>query len=131
MLRMELLAVKSPEMAHKTLQMMMIAYNLLRTQMQHAASQADKPIAHVSFKGVLDLVVSSHALFGTLHCRPQKRSDLRAEIIETSATKIIDIRPFRQEPRAVKTRPKPYQYLTKHRHIFREIPHKENYKIPC
>lgn len=127
-LKMEFLAVKSPEMAHKTLLMMMIAYNLLRSLMQNAAIEAQRPITEISFKGTLDLAMSSHALFGGLHSQPRRRNDLREKIIETCATKIIDIRPLRQEPRAVKSRPKPYQYLTAHRHVFREIPHKENYR---
>lgn len=127
-LKMEFLAVRSPEMAHKTLLMMMIAYNLLRTLMQNAAIEAGRPIAEISFKGALDLATSSHALFAGLCSFARRRNDLREEIILTCATKVVDIRPLRQEPRAVKSRPKPYQYLTAPRHIFREIPHKENYR---
>lgn len=130
-LRMEFLAVKSPEMAHKTLLMMMIAYNLLRTLMQKAATEIDRPITEISFKGVLDHTLSSHALFSGLHAQPGKRGDLREKIIKTCATKIIDIRPMRQEPRAVKGRPKSHQYLTAHRGIFRAIPHKERYRKPA
>lgn len=43
----------------------------------------------------------------------------------------LDIRPFRQEPRAAKLRPKPCQYLTRPRSVFREIPHKETYRKPA
>ncbi|MEM9478812.1 MAG: IS4 family transposase [Verrucomicrobiota bacterium] len=129
-MRMESLAVKSPDMAHKTLLMMMIAYNLLRSLMQNAAAEADRPIIDISFKGTLDLVTSSHSHFGSLRSHPRKRTALREQIIETCATKIVDLRPYRQEPRAVKTRPKPYQLLTSHRHIFHEIPHKETYRKP-
>jgi hypothetical protein len=126
-LRLEFLAVKSPEMAHKSLLMIMIAYNLLRTLMQDAAIEGGKPIAEMSFKGTLDLIVSSHPLFRGLYSQ-RKRENLRREIIGLCATKLIDIRPDRQEPRAVKRRPKPYQLLTAPRRVFREIHHKENYR---
>lgn len=126
-LKLEEFAVKSPEMAHKTLRMMMIAYNLLRTLMQKAAVEADKPLAEMSFKGILDVLNTSQSLFRGLGSHHRKRARLRDELIEICATKILDIRPARQEPRAVKRRPKPYQYLTAPRHVFREIFHKENY----
>jgi hypothetical protein len=125
---MEEFRVKSPEMAHKNLLMMMIAYNLLRFLMQKSAARADRSVVEMSLKGTLDVVVSSQGLFRGLTRAPRKRLLLREEITEICATKILDIRPFRQEPRAVKRRPKPHQYLTAPRHEFREIPHKENYR---
>lgn len=127
-LGMEEFTVKSPAMAHKTLLMMMIAYNLLRSLMQRSAAEADKPLAEMSFKGILDTVNTSHPLFRGLGLHHRKRARLREEVLRTCATKILDIRPGRQEPRAVKRRPKPHQLLTAPRHVFREIQHKENYR---
>ena len=37
---------------------------------------------------------------------------------------LVPLRPGRYKPRAVKRRPKPYQRLTKPRHLFREVPHR-------
>lgn len=128
---MEEFAVKSPAMAHKTLLMMMIAYNLLRTVMQRSARHAEKPLSEMSFKGTIDVISSSHSLFHGLARQRHRLRELRDQIVEVCATKILDIRPFRQEPRAVKRRPKPFQLLTAHRHVFREIPHKENYRKPA
>jgi hypothetical protein len=59
-LGMECFEVKSPEMAHKTLWMSVIAFNLMRSLMQKAAGKIGKPVWHISFKGVLDLVCASH-----------------------------------------------------------------------
>ncbi|MFT5470071.1 MAG: hypothetical protein ACI8UO_005195 [Verrucomicrobiales bacterium] len=126
-MEMEFLAVKSPEMAQKSLMMVMIAYNLLRTQMQRAAAEVDKPIHEMSFKGTLDLVVSSHPLFRDVKSE-SKRAELRQKLIELCATKLIDVRPGRHEPRAVKRRSKPQPLLTAPRHEYQEIPHKENYR---
>ena len=125
---MEEFAVRSPAMAHKTLLMMMISYNLLRSLMQRSAAVAAKPLAEMSFKGTLDAVNTSHSLFRGLGLHHSKRAQLREVILSICATKVLDIRPGRQEPRAIKRRPKPFQLLTAPRHVFREIPHKENYR---
>lgn len=127
-LGMERFEVKSPEMAHKTLWMSVIAYNLIRTLMQKAATEAGQPVWHISFKGVLDLVTSSHESLRTCAGKPRKRHAAVSQIVRLCATKRIDIRPFRREPRAVKRRPKPYQLLTDHRSQFIEIHHRGRYR---
>ena len=47
-LGMEFFAVKTPKMAHKTLWMKIIAYNLMRILMQQSAHEAGEPVHHVS-----------------------------------------------------------------------------------
>ena len=115
-------------MAHKTLQMMIIAYNLMRVPMQQAAHQAGELVAHMSFKGTLDLVTSSHESFRMFAHKPRKRRRHYHALIELCATKTLDIQPFRHEPRARKRRPKNYQLLTRHRHVFQEDPHRESHR---
>lgn len=127
-LGMEHLEVLSPEMAHKTLWILMIAYNLLRILMAQAAFIANKPLRQMSFKAILDLVRSVHESFRPLAGRPRLRAAHRADIIDICATKTIDERPFRSEPRVVKRRPKSYAYLTAPRNRYVEIPHRENYR---
>lgn len=127
-LGMEDFAVKSPEMAHKTLWMSIIAFNLIRSLMQRAAAQNNDPVWHLSFKGVLDHVVASHESFRVHAGRPRKQAEARAHLIAVCATKKLDLRPFRSEPRALKKRPKSYQLLTEPRATFQEIPHRSGYK---
>lgn len=127
-LGMERFEVKSPDIAHKTLWMSLIAYNLIRSLMQKAAAEAGEPVWHISFKGVLDLVVSSHESLRICAGKPYKRRAAVSQIISICATKRIDIRPFRREPRAVKRRPKPYQLLSGHRSSFIEIQHRGRYR---
>ena len=127
-LGMERFDVKSPDMAHKTLWMSVIAYNLIRSLMQKAAAEAGEPVWHISFKGVLDLVVSSHESLRVCAGKPNKRKAAVSQIVSICATKLISIRPFRREPRAVKRRPKPYQLLTEHRSKFIEIQHRGRYR---
>ena len=130
-LAMEHFAVKTPAMAHKTLWMMMIAYNLIKAQMQQAATKAGKPLNEMSFKGTLDYLTGQHEALRPLAGKPLKLDQRLAGIITVCASKLIDVRPWRQEPRAQKRRPKGYQYLTKTRRIFQEIHHRSNYRKPA
>ena len=127
-MKMEFFAVKTPEMAHKTLYVMMIAYNLLRYLMKKAAVEAEKPAYHMSFKATMDLVTSSHERFREVASTPRKKQEKYDELITTLATKTLCIRPFRLEPRAIKRRPKNFQLLTEHRSVFKEIPHRNSYR---
>lgn len=127
-LGMERFEVKSPDMAHKTLWMSVIAFNLIRRLMQQAADEAAEPVWHMSFKGVLDLVVSSHESFRGCAGKTRQRQVAMAQLVSICATKRIDVRPFRREPRAVKRRPKGYQLLAEHRSTFIEIHHRGRYR---
>ena len=127
-LGMEFFAVKSPAMAHKTLWMSLIAFNLIRCLMQRAAGEAEQPVWHMSFKGVLDLVCASHESFRAHAGKPRNRQEAMKRFIETCATKTIDIRPFRSEPRAVKRRPKNHPLLNAPRHEYVEVFHRSRYR---
>lgn len=124
----EMLVVKTPEMAVKTLAMIRIAYNLMRLLMQRAAHEDGGPVGSISFKEALDLTTSIHESFRGCAGKPRKRKDQMRFLIEMMATRVIDHRPGRREPRAVKRRPKPYPLLNKRRHDFVEIPHRSQYR---
>ena len=124
----EMLKVKTPEMATKTLAMIRFAYNLLRLLMQRAAISNGRPVGSVSFKGVLDLLGAMHESFRHEAGRPRRRAHRMALLLELASRRQIDFRPGRSEPRAVKRRPKPFAMLTKPRHEFIEIPHRSSYR---
>lgn len=123
---MERFAVKTPEMAHKTLRMMIIAYNLLRCVMQQAAFMAGRKVNEMSVQGTRCVLGSSQDGFRNLAHKPHLLKRLRREVLENCAEHIIDIRPYRQEPRAIKRRPRSFQLLTSHRRVFREVPHRSS-----
>ena len=127
-LGMEFFPVKTPQMARKTLLMMTIAYNLVRFLMQQASDHAGQTVNLMSFKGTLDLVTSSHHNFRSLAGQPKKLKDYRCRFIALCATKTLIIRPGREDPRAVKRRPKSYQLLNKPRPLMRPIPHRNRYQ---
>ena len=125
-MRMEHFAVKKPDMAHKTLKMMVIAYNLLRTTMQEAAHKAGKKVHEMSVQGTICTLSSSHETFRTVTGKARLRKQLYEQLLATCAEQVLNIRSFRQEPRALKRRPKNYQLLTSHRHIFKEVQHRSS-----
>lgn len=129
---MERFAVKTPKMAHKTLRMMIIAYNLLRLVMQEAASLAGRKVHEMSVQGTRFVLTSSHESFRAMAGRPRLFRQHYVEVLENCAKHVLDHRPFRQEPRAVKRRPRNYQLLTAPRQVFREIPHRATaYRKPA
>ena len=127
-LGMEMLTVKTPETAHKTLEMTIIAYNLIKATCQEAAHQSGESVRLMSFKGALDSVVANTVRYRGRQRQPQLRKTIWQSIIEIVSEKIIDLRPGRREPRAQKKRPKPYSYLTLPRAIFKEIQHRGKYR---
>ncbi|MFC4992623.1 IS4 family transposase [Rubritalea tangerina] len=121
---MEHFAVKSPEMAHLTLQMMLITHNLIRCIMQEAAYATGKPVHEMSFQGIRNVITSSHESFRNVAGKPILRKNHYEAFADNCTHHVLDIRPYRREPRAIKLRPKNYQLLTSSRKTFREIPHR-------
>jgi len=125
---MEHFAVKSPEMAHLTLQMMLITYNLIRCVMQTAAHEAGKSVHEMSFEGIRTVMTSSHESFRALSGKPLLMQKHFEAFIANCAQHVLNIRPFRREPRALKLRPKNFQLLTSSRKTFQEIQHRSKYR---
>jgi len=113
---MEELNVKTPEMARKSLAMALLGYNLVKAVSQEAAQVEGVDQKMISFKGVLDWINHTTALFQEIKGKASRSmKNLYASFLETAATKLIDHRPYRWEPRAIKKRPKPFPRLTESR----------------
>jgi hypothetical protein len=123
-LELDHLRVKTPENARKTLKMALIAYNLIKSSCQEAAHSVGKDLRLMSFKGALDTIVANTARYLRRQKHGNKIREIWASTIEMIAEKVINLRPFRKEPRAQKKRPKPYSYLTAPRAEYKEIPHR-------
>jgi hypothetical protein len=125
---MEVLRCKSPEMAHKELEMFFIAYNLMRCLMATTSVANDVPMERLSFKGTVDATRQFSAAIAQARSR-KKQKQLMVQLLEAIARDQVPERPGRSEPRAVKRRPKPFAWLTRPRHLFKETPHKNRYYI--
>ena len=123
---MEVLRCQSPKMVHKELEMFFIAYNLVRCLMLRAATDHQVDVQRLSFKGTVDGIRQFAAALAQARSRKQQR-EVIDEMVRTIAADSVPHRPGRREPRAVKRRPKPCQYLTKPRHLFRDSQHRNRY----
>ena len=74
----------------------------------------------MSFKATVDIMLSSRSDFMAFGGQTRNLRNYRERFLEICATKTLDIRPFRSEPRAVKRRPKSYQLLTNRALFFKK-----------
>jgi len=123
---MEVLRCQSPKMVHKELEMFFIAYNLVRCLMLRAATSHQADLERLSFKGTVAALRQFAAALAQARSRKKQR-EITAELLHAIAADTVPDRPGRREPRAVKRRPKPCQYLTKPRHLFRDCQHRNRY----
>jgi hypothetical protein len=126
---MELLRCQSPDMAEKELLAYLVAYNMIRCLMAQAVAQAGVQMDRLSFKGTVDAVRQYTPALCRARSKAQRQQICDA-LLRTIVRDLVPLRPHRQEPRAVKRRPKAYQLLNKPRHKFREVSHRCRYKKP-
>jgi hypothetical protein len=127
-MKFEMLRVKTPAMARRTVRMIQLAYNLIKARQAEAIRGEAVALEELSFKATLDLVDESIGDFAGLLRHPRLLAEELELFEERLRERLLPIRPGRQEPRAVKTRPKPFQHLTKTRHEFTETHHRSSYR---
>jgi hypothetical protein len=127
-MKMDVLRCKTPEMVEKEIDMHSMAYNAIRLLILHSAIEHQCELGRISFKGALDLLKEWLPKAATYADQPRKIAQWKDELLTAIATVKNPERPDRQEPRAKKRRPKTHQLLTKPRHEFKEIPHRETYR---
>jgi hypothetical protein len=123
---MEVLRCLSPKMAHKELEMYLIAYNLIHALMTEASAIYQTPLDAISFKGTVDATRQFSIAIAQARSK-RKQRQLVNDLLAVLARDEVRARPGRREPRAVKRRPKPFPLLTQHRHHFKEIRHRNRY----
>lgn len=123
---MEELRCKTPAMVEKELLAYLVAHNLVRCVMAEAVAQHQVALERVSFKGSVDALRQFSDALGRARNRKQRRR-LWADLLRILAGDLVPDRPGRTEPRAVKRRPKPFPLLTKPRHKYKEVPHRNRY----
>jgi hypothetical protein len=111
-MQMDVLRCKSPAMVRKEIWMHLLAYNLIRKLMAHAAATVGVSPRDLSFKGTLQTLVVFAAAGWSC---PERRNELYAAVLRAVVTHRVNDRPDRVEPRAVKRRPKKQVYLTEPR----------------
>ena len=120
--------VRTPEVVRKTLRMVRLVYNLIKVRQMEAICGEAVCLDEVAFKDTLDVLNEFRSGFEGLQARPRLLAKERQKLEERIAERTLLIRPGRSEPRALKLRPKPHQYLTAPRRAFTEIPHRSHYQ---
>lgn len=123
---MEQLRCKSPDMAEKELLAYLVAHNLVRCVMAEALAQYSVDLERISFKGTVDALRQYSAAIAQARNRKMRRQ-LWEDLLLNLVRDLVPLRPGRQEPRAVKRRPKPYPLLNHPRRRFVEITHRSRY----
>lgn len=114
----EMCRVNSPEMAEKTMKMVMLAYNLIKAIQAKSIFYGEVLLDRISFKQTVDLVMSFRPLFLGHQNHPNKKNEIRNEIYNLVEKSILPQRSRPTEPRVVKTRLK-YDLMTISRQKFK------------
>lgn len=128
MLKMEFIRAKTPDLANKTIQVLQLCYNLIYSLIQSTRSSYLIERGRLSFMGCVNQINSHSSNYKGHHRHLRKRESLFDKLLDLLAEEIVPLRPNRHEPRARKRRPKNYQLLTKPRHEFTEIQHRNTYQ---
>jgi hypothetical protein len=116
-MQMEVLRCKSPQMVRKEIAVHLLAYNLVRAVMAHAAFLGHALPRQLSFKATLQLI---RAFEENLRHAPRARQfHRRAHLLAGIARLRLPHRPGRAEPRAVKRRPPQHARMTQPRHVLK------------
>ena len=120
-LGLEQLRCQSPAMVRKELLAGLIAHNLMRCVMAEAARSYEAELERLSFKGTVDAVRQFSTALAQARTRKMQQA-LWQNLLATLARDRVPLRLHRNEPRAVKRRPKPYPILNRPRRQFVELP---------
>jgi hypothetical protein len=126
---MDVLRCKSPDMVRKEILMHFIAYNCIRRLMDEAARERGIGIRRISFKGALQSVRQWEPCLEQARKNRRERRRVLGQLHEAVARNLVPERPGRSEPRCVKRRPKPYQFLTAPRHKMKETKHRGRKRV--
>lgn len=124
---MEVLSCKSPQMIEKELAMYWLAYNLVRGLMLEAALAHTCEPTRLSFQSCAAIIRQWAPRLANAQTARELNA-LRNCMLSYLAAQRLRSKPDRVEPRALKPRPKSYARLTKPRHQFVDIPHRNHYK---
>lgn len=125
---MDILRGRTPDMVEKEIIMHFIAYNSIRMLIYEAAEETGVDADRISFKGALQALRQWEPHFLYTRFSKKKRTQVISGLYEAIAGAIVPYRPDRSEPRCVKRRQKPYQLLSKARHLMKETPHRSKYR---
>jgi len=111
---MGMLRCKTPEMVEKEIAVHLLAYNIIRGNLTQAAVMHDKIPRRLSFRSAAQLVCQAAKQLVVLTGKQGTQALL--SLLKAIASTVIGLQKRKNQPRAVKRRPKPFPLLTIPRH---------------
>ena len=111
---MEMLRCKSPDMVEKEIAIYFLAYNLIRASLARVAKQFGKIPRLLSFKSAVQLLTQATVQLTYLSAKALK--SFSQALLKAMASTPIAQQKRKNQPRAIKRRPKSYPLLTIPRH---------------
>jgi len=111
---MEMLRCKTPEMVQKEIAVHLLAYNIIRGNLAQAAIMHNKIPRQLSFRSTVQLVCQATKQMVVLSGKRLTHALLA--ILKAMASTAIGLQKRKNQPRAIKRRPKPFPLLTVPRH---------------
>ena len=105
-MQMDVLRCKTPEMVRKEMTVHLLVYNLIRALMAQAATELKDQPRKISFKAAQETIQEFHVLL--LQAEVTLLPGMVKGMVQIASEHVVGNRPGRNEPRAVKRRPKPY-----------------------
>ena len=116
--RLDHINANTPAMIEKIIWAHALAYNVLRWHMLNACSLYEVEPEHVSVKTAATILTANAILI--LAATPEERPKLFASLYKQMVQAVVGKRPGREEPRAIKRRPKPRKLLKVPRKLWHE-----------
>ena len=114
-MRMEMLRCKTPENVRKEIAVHFLAYNLIRAALARSAKLCGKVPRQLSFKTAVQLINSASSDF--FWFSPNRRKEVSISLLKSMAQTLVGQQKRKNQPRAIKRRPKPYPLLTEPRPV--------------
>jgi hypothetical protein len=111
---MELLRCKTPEMVEKEIAVHMLAYNIIRGNLAQAAILHNKIPRQLSFRSAVQLVLQATKQLIVL--KGILLNNVMQALFKAIASTPVGLQKRKNQPRAIKRRPKPYPLLMIPRH---------------
>jgi hypothetical protein len=111
---MEMLRCKTPEMVQKEIAVHLLAYNIIRGNLAQAAVLHNKIPRQLSFRSTVQLVCQASKRMVVMMTKRLIHALLA--LLKAIASNTIGLQKRKNQPRAIKRRPKPFPLLTVPRH---------------
>jgi hypothetical protein len=111
---MEMLRCKTPEMVQKEIAVHLLAYNIIRGNLAQAAIMHNKIPRQLSFRSAVQLICQATKQMVVLTGKRLPHALLA--LFKAMASTSIGLQKRKNQPRAIKRRPKPFPLLTVPRH---------------